>query len=349
MLHAARTRARCTQYERLAEVRARASRRHGRPRRRPQGAAAVSADRRPRPSTATTPRRSGRCSSTASPIWPGCKRNSHRFADRHRAARPRLRPHAGPTPSCGRTRAGWPRRSAPAGVRAGDVIVFDAVQRRRVRARRGSPRSGWARSRRRSTSASRPARSPTCSTTAARPRSSTTGALAQVAAEALARATHPAPARRGRPSDGGDSAHRAPRPHSQNSCRRRPRRRTSRRRASDLRRDDPPVHLGHHRDAQGRVAERAGRGAVRPRRDHALPALARGPHPQHDAVVSSRRPVLGRAQPGALLSAPRRWRCARSTRPPCSTGSQARGLTFLDRRADEPGACSRAEQIAAPA
>ena len=39
-----------------------------------------------------------------------------------------------------------------------------------------------------------------------------------------------------------------------------------------LRRDDPPLHLGHDRAAEGRLAERRGRGDERPRRDHALPA-----------------------------------------------------------------------------
>ena len=124
--------------------------------------------------------------------------------------------------------------------------------------------------------------------------------------------------------------------------------RAPRRRAGDLRRDHAAVHVGHDRDAEGRVAVLARRGAVGPRRDHALPALARGPHAEHDAVVSPRRALLRRPQPGPVRRRRGGRAAASSIRRRCSIQVAERGLTFLI-GAPTNLALLSAEQLAAPA
>ena len=84
----------------------------------------------------------------------------------------------------------------------------------------------------------------------------------------------------------------------------------------------PAIHVGHDRNAQRRVAvQQPGRGAVGPRRDHALPALAPGPDDEHDTVVSPRRVVLRRPQSGSV----RRRRGRRPAKPVRSRGGARSG------------------------
>ena len=79
---------------------------------------------------------------------------------------------------------------------------------------------------------------------------------------------------------------------------------------------------------KGVSAQRSRRGALRARRDHALPAGARGPDAEHDALVPPRRAVLRRAEPGLLRR--RRGGAAARVRPGLVLDwVQEHALTFL--------------------
>lgn len=81
-----------------------------------------------------------------------------------------------------------------------------------------------------------------------------------------------------------------------------------------LRRGHAPRHLRHDRHAQGRPAEQCERGALRARRDHALPADAERRHDEHDAVVPPRRAALLWADRDTLRRGLRLWSCGCSAR-----------------------------------
>ena len=234
-----------TQYERLAEVRAALRIGVGRPRGHPRRPAVERRDHLPL-------RRLGVPRGVRAPLHLPRRRAPQQPPLRPppRAARPGHGPPLDLRRAVGRQRAPRRRARRRAACAPGDVVVFELfngaefvlrVARRPAPGRdRGADQLPPLRR----------ARSPTCSTTAARRAFVYDAALAQTAADALARAAH-TPRLTAVVGDGDRaSAHRRSRAH-----RRRDRPGPPRRR-HHLRRDDPPVHVGHHRDAQGRLAER---------------------------------------------------------------------------------------------
>ena len=257
----------------------------------------------------------------------GVDRNSHRFASRpalHDPASGRRWTYAELWADVGRLAAGL----ADAGVGPGDVVVFQLYN---------CPEFAllWLAAQRLGAVASPINFRLSSGETAyvlddSRPRAFVyDAALATLASDALARAEH-------RPSllavvgeSSFDDLLRGERPGARAS-----------RGRDDLRRDHAAVHVRHDGPAQGRVPQRGRRGALRPRRDHALPAVARGPDAEHDALVPPRRAVLRRAQPG-LLRRRRGGAAARvrpRRRPRLGPGARA---DLPHRRADEPRPAQR--------